>query len=138
MLARREHTREELRAKLRRSVDDVAAIESALEQLARERLQSDDRHAEAYARQRAGRGYGPVRIARELRERGTSKEVISRAIHGLEETDWLRLAREARAKRFGGAAPRGAAERARQTRFLEYRGFPAEIIRKAVGGANDE
>jgi regulatory protein len=138
LLARREHTREELRAKLRRSVDDEAAIESALAQLARERLQSDDRHAETYARQRAGRGYGPVRIARELRERGTSKEVISRAIDGLEETDWLRLAREARAKRFGGAAPAGAVERARQMRFLEYRGFPAEIIHKAVGGANDE
>jgi regulatory protein len=79
-----------------------------------------------------------VRVARELRERGTSKEVISRAIDGLEEADWLRLARETRARRFGGAAPAGAVERARQMRFLEYRGFPTEIIRKAVGSADDE
>lgn len=138
MLARREHTREELRNKLRRRIDDEAAIEAALDELARERLQSDDRHAESYVRQRADRGYGPLRIARELRERGTSKEAVSTAIDGLEQADWLRLARAARVKRFGRAAAAGAAERARQMRFLEYRGFPDEVIRAAVGGAEDE
>ncbi|MCG3144679.1 MAG: Regulatory protein RecX [Gammaproteobacteria bacterium] len=138
MLARREHTREELRNKLRRRIDDEAAIEAALDGLARERLQSDDRHAESYLRQRADRGYGPLRIARELRDRGTSKEAVSRAIDGLEEADWLRLARAARVKRFGRAVPAGPAERARQMRFLEYRGFQAETIRAAVGGADGE
>lgn len=138
MLARREHTREELRNKLRRRIDDGAAIEAALDELARECLQSDDRHAESYVRQRADRGYGPLRIARELRERGTSKEAVSRAIDGLERADWLRHARAARVKRFGRAAAAGSVERARQMRFLEYRGFPAEVIRAAVGGAEDE
>jgi len=138
LLARREHTREELRNKLRRRIDDEAAIEAALDELARERLQSDDRHAESYVRQRAERGYGPLRIARELRQRGTSEEAVSTAIDGLERADWLRLARAVRVKRFGRSVAAGTAERARQMRFLEYRGFPAEVIRAAVGGEEDE
>jgi regulatory protein len=126
-----------LRAKLRRACDDQALIERVLDALAVERLQSDERHAEAYARQRAGRGYGPLRIAQELRERGVSKELGALAIEAA-STDWLASARSARTRRFGSAPPSTAAARAAQMRFLQYRGFPSDIIRQCLVGGGDD
>ena len=42
------------------------------------------------------------------------------------------LARTTRAKRFGAEPPRDYAERARQARFLEYRGFDGAAVRAAL------
>jgi regulatory protein len=48
------------------------------------------------------------------------------------DLDWHELARAVRAKRFGAARPRDYKERARQARFLQYRGFDAAQIRSAL------
>jgi len=42
-------------------------------------------------------------------------------------------ARAVRRKRFGAAPPSDFRERARQARFLEYRGFDGDQIRAALG-----
>jgi regulatory protein len=47
------------------------------------------------------------------------------------------VAREARRKRFGSAGPADFRERARQGRFLQYRGFSSEQIRAALGPGDD-
>ncbi|MFO1435119.1 MAG: regulatory protein RecX, partial [Gammaproteobacteria bacterium] len=130
LLARREHSRVELRRKLQKSCADQDVLEQVLDALAGERLQSDARHAQSYARQRAERGYGPMRIALELQERGVGKEVAAAAIKAV-ETDWVHLARAARAKHFGQQLPFSPAERAKQLKFLRYRGFDADVVRKA-------
>jgi regulatory protein len=49
----------------------------------------------------------------------------------------LARAREAWSKRFG-ALPATAAERAKQTRFLQGRGFSFDVIRRVVAGAEDD
>jgi regulatory protein len=48
------------------------------------------------------------------------------------EVDWLETIRAVRRKRFGPDLPREYAERARQARFLQYRGFDSEQIRSAL------
>ncbi|HQU14687.1 MAG: hypothetical protein B7Z66_04365 [Chromatiales bacterium 21-64-14] len=127
LLARREHSTSELRRKLRaRGVEDTDA-EEALQRLSHERLQSDARYAEVYAESRATRGYGPVRIAAELRERGVAPELIARCVEP-DGAQWAARARDARCKRFGAVIPRDLKERARQVRFLQYRGFTHEQI----------
>jgi regulatory protein len=72
-----------------------------------------------------------------LRERGIAASIAMQTIDGA-EFDWLQLARQARAKHFGRALPRMPAERARQMRFLQYKGFPTETIRMALSDAEDE
>ncbi len=130
LLARREHSRAELRAKLlrrgqagehagERMGETVAAVLDALEA---EGLLSDARFAESYVSARQARGEGPLRIATALRQRGVAEELIARYVDR-EDATWQRVMEAAWRKRFGGARPRDFKERARQARFLLQRGF---------------
>lgn len=134
-LARREYARCELEQKLhRRFPDATAAIGPVLDQLEHEGLLSDTRFLESFTRSRVNRGYGPLRIAGELRNRGLPPP--SREATG--EVDWLTEARGVRARRFGEALPAGPVERNRQMAFLQRRGYPADVCRKACLPPRDE
>lgn len=134
LLARREHSVLELRRKLSRKGHPADLIEQALEQLQDERLLSDRRFAEAYARSRREQGYGPVRIQAELRERGVDARVDA-LLDDEDDSTWVERAARAREKRFG-ALPDSLKERERQYRFLAQRGFASDQIRRALAGAS--
>jgi regulatory protein len=127
LLARREHSLAELRQKLAAREFTPEDIEDALAGLVREGLADDARFVGAFIAARIRRGQGPIRIRAELAQRGIDAETAGRGL--AEAADWRALAREQRAKRFGARAPGDFRERARQARFLEYRGFTAEQIR---------
>ncbi len=131
LLARREHSLKELRQKLRRRFPDEQLLEAELERLAGQNLQSDNRFAESYTRQRALRGYGPERLRRELQERGLCESAVDAALEqpGL---DWRALACEVFRKRFGEPAPVEMKEKARRVRFMQYRGFDRDQFRHLV------
>jgi regulatory protein len=111
---------------------DAALAGEVASSLAADGLASDRRFAEAYARSRAERGWGPLAIDRDLRQRGLAAEVIEEALAPF-AGEWPERAQSARAKRFG-SLPRDPAERAKQARFLEYRGFPSDLVRAALRG----
>ena len=134
-LAQREHSHAELARKLARHADDPAEIPPLLDELVRRKLLSDERYAEVRANALA-RKFGATRIAWELRAKGVDDAAIARATREVRETELTR-ARETWARRFG-RAPRSAAERAKQIRFLQGRGFSFDTIRRVVGGANEE
>jgi len=125
LLAHREHSRYELRTKLRRRFADAALVEEQLSRLAAEGLQADTRFAESYARQRSERGYGPVRVRAELRERGVSTEEVAGALEAL-AIDWCAVATTVLRKKFGASAVTDIKEQARRARFMHYRGFTKE------------
>lgn len=127
MLARREHSAVELFHKLRMRGYDEASIRTVIEALGKEGLQSDNRYTEIYILNRIEKGYGPVRIVQELREKGVDDELIT--LHLAErQPDWLQLAGQARIKRFGRKLPQDFREQAKQSRFLQQRGFSGEHI----------
>ena len=80
LLARREHSRLELRQKLLQRGFPIERIEPVLDRLIEERLLDEGRYAELYACARADKGYGPLRIARELRERGVPDDAVAAAV----------------------------------------------------------
>ncbi len=131
LLARREHSRLELTRKLaaRGFPDDVIA--PALDALERAGTLAAARFTESFIRSRLARGQGPVRIRAELAERGVAGEQAAELLNSA-DIDWRAAARDARRKRFGAAPPRDFRERARQARFLQYRGFDAEHVRAAL------
>ena len=131
LLARREHSVRELRKKLKRRFVDDVMIDEQLARLSSENLQSNLRFAESYARQRVGRGYGPVRVQEELRERGASVADVAAAMREL-EVDWGVVASEVMLKKFGVLAPVDIKEKARRARFMQYRGFTAEHYQKLL------
>jgi len=134
LLARREHSRRELGRKLAQKAFDPDTIREVLDALEREGLLSSGRFAESFVAARAARGQGPVRIARELAERGVEspRDWLDDARY-----DWDRLARDVRRKKFGEALPNAFKDKARQARFLEYRGFSQDQIRRALGSDDD-
>jgi regulatory protein len=122
LLARREHSRCELKQKLRKRFDDDELIDQQLDRLSEENLQSDSRYAESFLRQRINRGHGPMRIRQEMRQKGISDDEISAALEA-EEPDWFVLAEEAYQRRFGALPPEDIKEKAKRSRFMQYRGF---------------
>lgn len=127
LLARREHSLAELRAKLAARGFDADEIDAALDGLSREGLADEARFIEAFVASRIRKGYGPSKIRAELIGRGIAAQAAAEGLAGT--GDWMALARAVREKRFGTALPRDFRERARQMRFLEYRGFTGEQIR---------
>jgi regulatory protein len=136
LLAGRDFGRAELSRRLERRGYPAAVVGAVVEGLVAERLLSETRFVEQFIVQHAGRGHGPVRIRAELRERGVPAEEIEA---GLEATaqDWAAVARDVRRRRFGVSHPGDYAERARQARFLQYRGFSPEQVRAALGPGDD-
>ena len=128
LLVRREHSRLELRQKLAQRGFPAAEIETVLEQLTAERLLDEGRYAELYAVHRADKGYGPLRIARELRERGIPDAIVTATLEPL-EADWLDKLRQVHRKRCKAQFPSDAAERLQQTRLLRQHGFTLEQIK---------
>jgi regulatory protein len=128
-LARREYGCRELEQRLQRAGFSEALISEASATLQAEGLLSDERFVESFVASRRSRGQGPVRIKAELRERGVNETLISAALDP-RDREWLDSLREVHQKRYAGKLPETLNERARQQRFLSYRGFTAEHIRQ--------
>lgn len=134
LLARREHSRLELERKLSAREFDRDLIADVLDELEQDGLLSLERFGQSFVASRYAKGQGPRRIRLELAERGV--ELESAWLED-EQFDWDALARDTRVRRFGAAKPSDLKERARQTRFLEYRGFSHDQIRQALDFADE-
>lgn len=131
LLARREHSRQELRFKLLQRQLPEPVIESVLDDYEARDWLSDERFADVYARQRKDLAYGPLRIRAELQQRGVS--VWPACVADLSDSDWSELAIRARERRFGLACvDDDVKEKSRQARFLAQRGFSAAHSERAL------
>lgn len=135
LLARRDLPSGELRERLSGRGFEPEATAAALASLTAEGALNDERYAHNYVAYHAGRGRGPIRIGADLRARGLPQELIEVALAS--GPDWRASAAAARARRFGKLAPASWREKARQARFLQYRGFSADHIRAATGADPD-
>nr|WP_298722166.1 regulatory protein RecX [uncultured Steroidobacter sp.] len=131
LLSRREHSTEELKRKLAAKGYPETSIATVLDKLGKKKWVSDERFAANYVHHHARRGQGPVRIRAQLRQQGITDSQIQQEIAGGEQ-DWNGLAAEVRRRKFGAALPQTPSERAKQARFLQYRGFNSDQIRAAL------
>lgn len=138
LLGRREHSRQELAAKLRGrgeiSEHGEALVAEVCEKLMTQGYLSDERFAAAYARSRMQKGFGAMRIAEELRMRGIASQLIASVVAELDyrcaDDDGLPAALwQLWCKKFG-EPPTDAKQKAKQARFLLYRGHTHQDIQK--------
>jgi len=129
LLARREHSRFELARKLAQAGFAHHDIEAMLDEFEDKNWLSDRRFAESYVADHRARA-GSVKLAYELRQRGVSETVIEDVL-GKNRDSELERAREVWRKKFG-TMPIDVAEKARQMRFLQGRGFALETIWKML------
>ncbi|MGH8689058.1 MAG: recombination regulator RecX [Burkholderiales bacterium] len=132
LLARREHSREELRRKLASRVEAAEMLNAVLDSLESKKQLSDER----FSSERAhilSRKYGAARIRQDLKARGIGAELVA-AVSA--EGDTARAAAIlARKYRAPATTPK---ERARRMRFLQSRGFSHESIRKVLSSDADD
>jgi regulatory protein len=134
LLARREHGRVELARKLRQRGASPDLIEQALDRLCEQGLLSESRYLESFVRSRANAGYGPLRIREELAQRGLPRADIEQALRD-SGFDWNEQLSELWQRKFG-QLPADAKERAKQGRFLSYRGYSLELISRLLRGGS--
>ena len=149
-LSRRELSQKELRQKLLDKDQDGEKVEALLIEFAEKGYQSDERCAYMLIREAIRKGRGKRHILDSFREHGISlpnslDELIAKAdIDSLKdgtvldddvedtEIDWLKLAVEARSKKYGDTPPKDPKDKARQLRFLQYRGFEMDVCFDAL------
>jgi regulatory protein len=131
LLARRDFATGELLRKLTHQGYAAEAATEAVTELAEEGVLNDARYAEHYVSYHADRGEGPLRIEAELKEFGLASELIQAALDA--GPDWKARARDVRIRRFGADIPETWPQKAKQGRFLQYRGFSSDQIRAALG-----
>ena len=141
LLARRDYSTRELRGKLKERGYLEHAIEPVLIDLEESRKLDDARYGANVVASRSRRALGPARIRTELKRKGVAAETIDQAIaggEGEEAPDFAQLARAARIRKFGPEIPKDWKEKARQARFLQYRGFSTDHIRAVLEGVPDD
>lgn len=134
-LARREHSRYELQAKLSRKEYPPDLIEETLDRLAQQDLLSDQRFAENFTRHRVNQGYGDLKIRQELRSRGVTDDLVEGALLPWQGQSLAR-AHKQQQKHFG-ELPTDIKARAKQTRYLHNRGFDFTVVREVLRELND-
>ena len=126
LLARREYSYAELRERLLAKGFFKEEIDSVLNKLIDEGLQSDARVAQAHIHARCFALYGPMRIEMELRGRGIADELMQHYLDNKAEM-WFEILQKAWKKKYS-MSPKDKKEYGRQCRFLLQRGFSAAMI----------
>lgn len=127
LLARREHSVRELHAKLIDKGFDSDLVGSVIEQLAESGMQSDTRFTESYSRSRTAKGFGPVRILMELRDKGIAAELCEEHVDKHHE-QWQQRAEQQLQKKFSRLLAQDMKELAAMKHFLQYRGFDSHWV----------
>lgn len=137
MLARREHSRRELRVRLEHGGYDEAQTDEAIDRLGKQTYQSDERFAEMLLRARVAQGYGPGRIRAELRSHGLAYEAINALIDAA-QIDWDALTATQLRKKYGSKPAADYAERGKRAAFLLRRGFAVATVRAVTHAEVDD
>ena len=131
LLARREHSALEIRQKLLKRDFEEKEISLAIVELQEGDWLSDQRFAEAYIRMRQQKGFGPIRIAMELNERGVADAIVESYLLP-EDEKWLQSLKQQYLKKYKSKPVADYSDQAKRIRFLQYRGFSLDVIMHVV------
>ncbi len=127
LLAKRDYASGEIKRCLKRYSSDEDSINSVMDRLISHHYLDDSRLIEKEIKKQLAKRHGPSRIKQELRQKGLELLAIEQALEEL-DVDWFELAEELRIKKFGDELPTDPKEKAKQIRYLQYRGHIMGII----------
>jgi regulatory protein len=131
LLARRDHTRAELERKLAPHVEDASALAALLDEFVENGWLSEARVAEQVVNSKRSR-YGPARIRQILVGKGVAPDVIESELVSVRDGE-AKQALAVWSRKFG-TLPQSPAERAKQVRFLQARGYSFAVAMRVVRG----
>ncbi|HHR6131099.1 TPA: regulatory protein RecX [Providencia alcalifaciens] len=134
LLSRRDYGKAELFARMKRrmyekneGIIDEQLIEGVLDKLSEQHFLDDDRVVSLLLQGYARKGYGPLRIKQEMRQKGFAETLVEQHFAEL-DVDWFEKAAEVRSKKFGDEIPTDFKDKGKQIRYLQYRGFFGDMI----------
>ncbi len=134
LLSRRDYGRAELFSRMKRRmyekndrIIDELLIERVLAKLDEQHFLDDDRVVSLLMQSYVRKGYGPLRIKQELRQKGFIEALVETHLENV-EVDWFEKAIEVRTKKFGDDLPSDFKEKSKQVRYLQSRGFFGDMI----------
>jgi regulatory protein len=134
-LSAREHSRLELARKLSRYAQEGDDVDAILDWLEASKFLSQERFSESLINRRAAR-FGNSRIFSELHSHGISGDALTEIKEDLAQGEAARAYGVWRRK--FDHPPSNAAERAKQSRFLQQRGFSMDAIKFALRGIDPD
>ncbi len=140
MLSRRDHSRFEVRQKLKQRGFGSEAIRAAIADCERLNYIDDERTARVYIGQLVRRGFGFRRIAIELKKKGLQGKRIEDILEQQQvEIDEREIARRVLQKKIKSVEREADRKKRRDKlyRFLDYRGFSRSIISELLRELTD-
>ena len=131
-LARREHSRAELRRKLLPFAASQQLLDVLLSELEGRKLLSNHRFAEMRAHI-LSRKYGAAKIRQDLKSKGVPDEIVD----AVSSEGELERATSILQRKYRLPAT-SREERAKRARFLQGRGFSSDVIRKLLFSSHSE
>ncbi|PTB85536.1 OraA [Pseudidiomarina aestuarii] len=131
LLARREHSAQELKQKLRQRGFSDAVCDTVLTIAQANNWQSDERFAETWLRHSLANGDGLQKIKAAAQNKGLDTELVATLLQQL-EPDWNDLCYQRLLKKFGHEPPSEPKMRDRMMRHLLQRGFSYSEIKQAL------
>lgn len=128
-LSRREHSKVELRQKLKPHAQDLNEIEDLLYFLEQGNWQSDERFAHSLANRRMPR-YGWLKLQHELQQHEINETVINNLKEKFQSNEFDR-AMSVWQKKFN-EAPQDQKQYAKQYRFMMGRGFSSNVVHAVI------
>ena len=135
VLTRKEYSKAELIEKLALYAQDRDEVMELVEELAQQRYQSDQRVAETVLASQKRKGKGPARIQLALKNKKIDQDLIA---DEMQEIDWTEQAYQLKLKKYGAEVTKDPKLKAKQIRFLQYRGFDLDTIFKAISRRENE
>ena len=129
VLTRKEYSKADLIEKLMTFAQSREEVLILVDELSANNYQSDQRVAEMTVRSQVRRGKGPNRIKLALRAKQLDKALVQEDIA---EIDWYEQAYQLKVKKYGTEVSKDPKIKAKQIRFLQYRGFEMDAIMKAI------
>lgn len=135
VLTRREYSKTELIEKLMLRAAQRDEVIALVDEFAQANYQSDARVTEMTIRSYVRKGKGPYRIQESLKNKNITLEKNQ---SDLEEIDWKEQCYQLKVKKFGVDIAQDIKIKAKQVRFLQYRGFEMDCIMFAIRHRPDQ
>ena len=130
-MARRDHSRAELKSKLLGKGFESPDADIAMDYCESMGYLDDERFAGLLMRSHIAKGHGPARIKQAFIQKGVPKELMSSVIDG-SDCDWYELAKEKACRKYGEPGKLEHKEKARRIRYLIGQGFSYDQVAYAL------
>ena len=135
VLTRKEFSKAELIEKLAAYAASREEVINLVNELSEQNYQSDQRVADIVLSSQKRKGKGPQRIKLALKNKKINSDLIQEELKAI---DWVEQAYQLKIKKFGNTVEKDPKLKAKQIRFLQYRGFDMDVIMKAINKKEDE